>query len=460
VRRREFLAQAAWDEVAERHRARPHHQGGIPVRRTFLVLMHRAIVAGSIAAWLVLTATSAFAQGMYLKEIEKDGRIYVFNIQANADRFEKTGEMGAGITMPGAGPKGETVIGDNEKALQLYFFKHNLPVVVPDPPQPAAAAAPWRISGLVFGDYYYFAGHHLPTFEEQQGMWIRRVYFTYDHTFSPAVTTRLRLEANSDGSLEGGSATAYIKDAYMRWTFHGRQQLTIGIQPSLTFEFIESVWGLRHIEKTPLDLYRTDSSRDTGFTVAGPINASGSMRYAYQFGNESGNNGERDKFKAQRAIFRVEKDPGISIEGFWGHFDRDFDADRETAQVFVGYRHPRGRAGFQYTFQRRQPENGIGTPSDLDIFSGFGIFNMPRAKVSFFARVDRFADACADCTAIDYLPIAGNAPFVLTIAGMEYFILPNVRVGPNVEYVAYGDAVSGAKPGNDTVARFTFYWAW
>ena len=36
---------------------------------------------------------------MYLKEIEKDGRIYVFNIQANADRFEKTGELGVGITI-------------------------------------------------------------------------------------------------------------------------------------------------------------------------------------------------------------------------------------------------------------------------------------------------------------------------------------------------------------------------
>ena len=76
----------------------------------------RAIVAGSIAAWLVLSATSAFAQGMYYKEITKDGRIYVFNVAANAERFEKTGEMGIGITKPGAGPNGETVVGDNERA--------------------------------------------------------------------------------------------------------------------------------------------------------------------------------------------------------------------------------------------------------------------------------------------------------------------------------------------------------
>ena len=419
------------------------------------------VIAGSIAAWLVLSATSAFAQGMYLKEIEKDGRIYVFNIQANADRFEKTGELGTSITMAGAGPKGETVIGDSQKALELYFFRHNLPVLVPESaPQAAAAAPSWRISGLVFGDYYYFAENHLPAFDEQQGMWIRRAYFTYDHTFTPAVTTRLRFEANSNGKLQGGSATAYVKDAYMRWTFLGRQQLTIGIQPSLTFEFTETVWGLRHIEKTPLDLYRTDSSRDTGFTVAGPVNTSGSVRYAYQFGNESGNNGETDKFKAQRAAVRFEKNPGISVEGFWGHFDRAFDADRETAQVFVGYRHPKARAGFQYTFQRREPGNSTGANIDLDIFSGFGVLELPRGKTSFYVRVDRFADACADCAEMDYLPIASNAPFTLTIAGMEYYILPSVRVGPNIEYVAYGAPVSGFRPRNDTVARFTFYWAW
>jgi hypothetical protein len=40
-------------------------------------------------------------------------------VAANADRFEKSGEMGIGISKPGAGPNGETIIGDNERALQL-----------------------------------------------------------------------------------------------------------------------------------------------------------------------------------------------------------------------------------------------------------------------------------------------------------------------------------------------------
>ncbi|HVQ41335.1 MAG TPA: hypothetical protein VMS54_03975 [Vicinamibacterales bacterium] len=433
----------------------------------------RAIIAGSIAVWLVLSATSAFAQGMFFKEIEKDGRIYVFNIQANAERFEKTGEMGISITMMGAGPNGETVTGDNEKALQLYFYKHNLQVVVADPPPPAPTALPWRISGLVFGDYYYF-GDSQPqaAFQEQQGMWIRRAYLTYDHTFSPAVTTRFRLEANGNGRLvtPAASATPFIKDAYVRWTFHGRQQLTIGIQPSLTFDYIEGFWGLRHIEKTPLDLYGTDSSRDTGFTVAGPINTSGSMRYAYQFGNESGNNNETDKFKAQRATFRFEKNPGFAVEGLWMHADRQPNptpsttlADRETGQIFLGWRNQKARVGFQYTFQKREAaDNAPATVQDMDlnIYSGFGVFEMPRQKVSFYLRLDRYDDPCVDCGGIAYFPAAINAAFTTTIAGMEYYILPSVRVGPNFEYTKYSDPVAGTKPNNMSVARLTFYWVW
>jgi phosphate-selective porin OprO and OprP len=76
------------------------------------------------------------AQGFYYKEIRKDDRIYVFNLAEEADRFEKSGEMGRGLTRPGAGPNGETVVADSERALQLFFFKHGISEPVPEPPAP------------------------------------------------------------------------------------------------------------------------------------------------------------------------------------------------------------------------------------------------------------------------------------------------------------------------------------
>jgi hypothetical protein len=88
------------------------------------------------------------------------------------------------------------------------------------------------------------------------------------------------------------------------------------------------------------------------------------------------------------------------------------------------------------------------------------VLELPRRKLSFYLRLDRYDDPCGDCGGIAYFPAATNAPFTTTIAGMEYFILPSVRVGPNIEYTAYGDPATGTKPKNMSVARFTFYWVW
>lgn len=427
----------------------------------FSRLSARVSFAGLAALLALGIAAPAAAQGMYYKEILKDGRYYVFNSEVNAERFESSGEMGVAITMPGAGPNGATVVGDNERALQLFFFKHNIPMVVKDPPPPPAPAPAGRIHGLVFGDYYSFGSSHLANFNQQHGFWLRRAYLGYDHRFTPAVSMRLRLEMNSNGKMAGGSLTPYVKDAYIRWMFRGRHGMTIGIQPSLTFEFTEAVWGLRHIEKTPIDLYRADSSRDTGISVAGPLNAANTLKYAVQYGNESGNNAETNKFKSFRATARYETNPGISIEGMYGHFSRAGNADRTTGQIFVGYRAPRARLGFLYTMQKRKIANGAGPDIDLNIASGFGVFDVKRQKLTLFARVDKVNDPCSDCSGIDYLPIANSAPFLTAIAGLEYYLQPSLRVSPNIEYVTYDDPPSGApKPRRTSVARLTFYWAW
>jgi hypothetical protein len=315
----------------------------------------------------------------------------------------------------------------------------------------------------MFGDYYYFSQDHDPAWEGQQGFWFRRLYFTFDYTFTPKVTTRFRLEMNSNGKLAGGALTPYVKDAYLRWTFYGRQQLTLGMQPSLTIDYIDTFWGLRHIEKTPLDLYRWDSSRDTGVTVSGPLNGANTLKYFAQFGNESGNNAETDNFKAVRVAARYEANPGLIVEGAYGYFARDRNADRTTAQVIAGYRAKRGRAGFQYAYQKRNAPTGT-TVNDLslDIYSGFAVADLKPQKVSLFARVDRYNDPCPDCSGIDYLPIDTSAKFTMFLAGLEYYVIPSVRFSPNVEWVNYGSpAKAGAEtPKDDVVWRATFYWTW
>jgi phosphate-selective porin OprO and OprP len=106
--------------------------------------MQRAarLTAGLCALLLVLAATPAAAQivGLFYKEIEKDGRIYVFNTPERAKSFEESGEVGTAITLPGAAVDGKTLVAENETAADLYFFKHDLPGYERPTPKPASPA--------------------------------------------------------------------------------------------------------------------------------------------------------------------------------------------------------------------------------------------------------------------------------------------------------------------------------
>ena len=93
-------------------------RGHIPARKDLCSMSFRVQPFRSCAATvtlLLLSVVTVAAQGLYYKEVVKDGRIYVFNNAANADRFEKTGAMNGGITKPGVGPKGETVVADSPR---------------------------------------------------------------------------------------------------------------------------------------------------------------------------------------------------------------------------------------------------------------------------------------------------------------------------------------------------------
>jgi phosphate-selective porin OprO/OprP len=98
--------------------------------------------AGWCALLLALLAIPAAAQitGLYYKEIEKDGRVYVFNTPERARAFEESSEVGPAITLPGAGVDGKTLVAENETAIDLYMFRHNLPGYERPTPKPAPPA--------------------------------------------------------------------------------------------------------------------------------------------------------------------------------------------------------------------------------------------------------------------------------------------------------------------------------
>ncbi len=103
-------------------------------------LRFKAGLAALVLALMALPAAMAQVTGLYYQEVEKDGRIYVFNTPEKYQSWQQTNDMGIAITLIGRGPNGETVVAENETAADLYFFKHNLPGYERPTPKPSVPA--------------------------------------------------------------------------------------------------------------------------------------------------------------------------------------------------------------------------------------------------------------------------------------------------------------------------------
>jgi hypothetical protein len=421
----------------------------------------------------------AAGQNFFYNEVAKDGRIYVFAVASRYDAFVKSNgqDLGSVITRPGYGPSGETVVFDSPDAINLYNFKHGLPGEPPPQAQekPESKFPSGKLSGLMFGDYYWYYKWHQdqisstnPTsVEGQQGFWFRRIYFTYDWTYSEKLTTRFRLEMNSNGQFAGADINPYVKDAYLRWAYKGKHQLTLGIQPSLTFDWLDGFWGLRHIEKTPADLYRIDASRDFGVAVSGPVATSG-LNYAAQFGNESGQGSESQEGKILRLEGRYERSTGVALEGFYSYGTRPAGQDRQTAQGVAGFRNERVRIGGQYLWQERKSGAADSPDQTINIWSGFVVWDVVPKKADVFARADGVTGHLGSVETglpgadqIDYLLLSPNSKFTTWIVGGEWYLHPSIRVGPNLELVKYAhdpDPVNFPGRNQDSILRLTFFW--
>lgn len=431
-------------------------------------LIRRGLVAAGALALGVAMAAGASAQGMFYKEIVKDGRIYVFSSGAKADLFEKSGEMGVGISRFGVGPNGETVIFENEDAINLYNFKHDRPgEYFPKPKEAPKSPYPaGKITGLAFGDYYYFADHHDAKFDAQQGFWLRRAYLGYDYSFTEKYSMRLRFEMNSNGVLAGGNLNPFVKDAYLTMKLgNSKQQLRTGIQPSLTFDSEEGFWGLRHIEKTPADLYKIDSSRDFGVSFSGPV-GEGGFSYGAQFGNDAGNGSETDKYKVARFIGLFEPKSGLRVEGIFNYGKRPNGQDRTTAKGLLGYKGKQFRVAGEYLWQERKSGKTEVPDLKIGIISAFAVWDFKPKKGTAFARFDSVKGdldgtdtGLPGADTIDYLVLSNKAPFKGYIFGFEWYLHPSIRFSPNVEVFSYDDAPDGTSIDKDVVARATFYYS-
>ncbi len=188
-----------------------------------------------------------------------------------------------------------------------------------------------RFSGYMFGDYYYnimrdSSVAQLPFVnykdaKDLNGFEFRRIYFTYDYQISDQFSSRFRLEADQFTLTSNSKIGVFVKDAYLQWKniFQG-SNLTIGIQPTPTFDISEFSWENRHVEKTIIDLYGFSSSRDFGISLKGKIDKEGIVNYWFLFGNGSGNTPETDRHKTLYSNFFFK--PSESINAFINYYHK------------------------------------------------------------------------------------------------------------------------------------------
>lgn len=306
----------------------------------------------------------------------------------------------------------------------------------------------FQAGGLLFGDLYYVASHHTEKGEGAAGLVLRRGYLTFDVDPNSRWFGRLRFELNQSGKFETYSFDLDFKDLYAGMKL-GRHRVLVGLSPSLTFDLIESIWGLRYLARTPMDMQGV-ASRDTGISAKGPLNASGTLSYRTMIGSDldfSSKSGDGWKWM------------GALVLKPWPHWTFDLyadyewlsgNSDRTTFQIFAGYETDNLRWGFQYSHQDRQED------PRLELASTFIVAKM-NDRTAVIGRVDRLMEPSPKGNDISYLPFDPTARATMLIGGLEFQLTQYLIMTPNTVVTIYDMNDQGIKPKTDFHLRLTLF---
>lgn len=312
-----------------------------------------------------------------------------------------------------------------------------------------------KISGYMFGDYYYMAAHHDSAVDGKNGFWFRRIYFGYDRKLNENFSVRLRTEMAHPGDfISSSTAVPFVKDAYLSWKL-GKTTLLLGISPTPTWSVVEKTWGYRSVERTPIDLHKFGSSREFGVALKGNLDRDGKIKYHAMLGN--GNSYRSETNKGKKALLSLGFYPTkaflIELYGDWN--DNPGSTDWITLQGFVAYQTGKTRIGLQYVRQTRNVADG--PDWNLSLGSVFCVTQVAN-KTSLFARIDRMFHSNPDGEKIKYLPFDNTAKSTFFVGGLDFAPHEDVHLMPNIEVVVYDKNDAGDKPDTDLIPRFTLFY--
>lgn len=311
-----------------------------------------------------------------------------------------------------------------------------------------------RISGYMFGDYYYIPQHHDTLIENQNGFWIRRIYFTYDNFISESFSSRIRFEMRSSGDFKTKqNIVPFVKDAYLKWKIKNHY-IIFGLSPTPTWGNIEKYWEYRKVEKTPLDIQKLGSSRDLGIAIKGYLDKNKKIKYHLMIANGEGTKSEINKQKKFYLSFSFYPSDNLFFEIYGDFLDAEGHNQIYTYQGFMGFKNKKIKIGLLFASQTHfeEPDTSI----NYMLGSGFLIFNL-NPKITFILRYDKMFEKNPKGNSISYIPLDPSTPPNILITGVNFKIHENFHLIPNIEYVFYNEE-NGYKPLSDIYLKLTLFY--
>jgi hypothetical protein len=318
----------------------------------------------------------------------------------------------------------------------------------PDAPAVAEGFPSFRAGGLLFGDLYHVPSHHSDQGDGATGVVLRRGYLTFDADFSDRWFGRLRFEINQSGEFETYDFDTRTKDLFLGLGFD-RHKALLGLSSTPTFDVIESIWGLRYLARTPMDLQGV-ASRDTGISVQGPLNTAGTLSYRLMYGAPIDFGSDSNDRERWMGAVGWQPGDGWTIDLYADYEALDGPHDRSTRQIFLARQAERWRLGLQYSNQDRQEE------PPLELASVFFVRQL-RERSSLVGRVDRLLEPSPRGDGISYLPMDPSARATMLFAGVEFELHPHLLLTPNVVYTRYDRNSEGVRPDADLYLRLTLF---
>lgn len=286
-----------------------------------------------------------------------------------------------------------------------------------------ALAENGKISGLVFYDYTADADQNT-----LDGFGLSRAYFTYENKISDA----LKFKFQTDIDYGNVPMNLYIKIAQVDWNT-GYGKVTLGLQGMNTFSVQEKTWGLRYIEKSPMDLYKWASSADMGVGYSNTFQEK--LHVSALFVNGAGyKKAETDSYKKTSAQVtfgetKLSANPGYNLGGVVTYEPYGYSANggprtkssKTVLGIFGGVATQKFRAGGEF---ERFTDNGPETTAQL--FSAYSEFHLTH-NLQIFGRYDLLdPNSEVDQDRNSYL-----------ILGLSSTAVKGLTIAPNFRYTSY-----------------------